>query len=200
MTVSRLRPALVVWILALLVIVASGWVLLPFPRRPTGWELIVWTIVFGLGFTSVGALLVDRRPREPVSRITLIIGLLVVAAVGLRALAVALDARPGKLAACRCPCSDHRTTPAAPGRRDRRRVPPRALSERPGGRPADGCRQPPVRADGRMHRDRDAQGRSQPTSAGLPARRTRWASHSSMRPLRGTCRSSEASPTWSAWV
>ena len=97
MTASRLRPALVVWILALLVIVASGWILLPFPRRPTGWELIVWTIVFGLGFTSVGALLVDRRPREPVSRITLIIGLLVVAAVGLRALAVALDARPGNL-------------------------------------------------------------------------------------------------------
>ena len=52
---------------------------------------------FGVGFTSVGAMLVDRRPHEPVSRITLVIGLLVVAAVGLRALAVALDARPGDL-------------------------------------------------------------------------------------------------------
>ena len=97
MTVSRVRPALILWLLAMLVILASGWVLLPFPRRPTGWELIVWTIGFGVGFTSVGAVLVDRRPREPVSRITLAIGLLVVAAVGLRALAVALDARPGDL-------------------------------------------------------------------------------------------------------
>jgi hypothetical protein len=97
MTVSRVRPALILWLLALLIIVASGWVLLPFPRRPTGWEQIVWTIVFGLGFTSVGALLIDRRPREPVSRITLVIGLLVVASVGLRACAVALDARPGDL-------------------------------------------------------------------------------------------------------
>ena len=39
----------------------------------------------------------DRRPHEPVSRITLITGLLVVAAVGLRAFAVALDAQPGDL-------------------------------------------------------------------------------------------------------
>jgi hypothetical protein len=97
MIASRVRPALVLWLLAMLVIVASGWVLLPFPRRPTGWELIVWTIGFGVGFTSVGAVLVDRRPHEPVSRLTLGIGLLVVAAVGLRALAVALDARPGDL-------------------------------------------------------------------------------------------------------
>ncbi len=97
MTASRVRPALILWLLALLIIVVSGWILLPFPRRPTGWEQIVWTIVFGLGFTSVGALLVDRRPREPVSRVTLVIGMMVVAAVGLRALAVALDARPGDL-------------------------------------------------------------------------------------------------------
>jgi len=80
----------------LVIIVVSGWILLPFPRQPTGWELIVWTIGFGVGFTSVGAVLVDRRPHEPVSRLTLVIGLLVVAAVGLRALAVALDARPGE--------------------------------------------------------------------------------------------------------
>jgi hypothetical protein len=37
----------------------------------------------------------DRRPREPVSRITFSVGLMVVAAVGLRAFAVWLDARPG---------------------------------------------------------------------------------------------------------
>jgi hypothetical protein len=97
MTASRVRPALILWLLAVLIIVVSGWVLLPFPRRPTGWEQIVWTIVFGLGFTSVGAVLIDRRPHEPVSRITLVIGLMVVVAVGLRALAVALDARPGDL-------------------------------------------------------------------------------------------------------
>src|SRR4051794_8963865 len=97
MTTFRLRPALVVWLIAMLVIVLSGWVLLPFPRRPTGWEEIVWAIGFGAGFTSVGALLVDRRPREPVSRITLGIGLLVVAAVGLRAAGVWLDAQPGEM-------------------------------------------------------------------------------------------------------
>src|SRR3954451_11607846 len=97
MTAFRLRPALVVWLIAMLVIVLSGWVLLPFPRRPTGWEEIVWAIGFGAGFASVGALLVDRRPREPVSRITLAIGLMVVASVGLRAAVVWLDARPGEL-------------------------------------------------------------------------------------------------------
>jgi hypothetical protein len=95
MTTSRVRPALIVWILATLVVVVSGWVLLPFPRRPTGWEEIVWAIGTGMGFTTVGALLIDRRPREPVSRITLAIGLIVVAAVGLRAFAVWLEARPG---------------------------------------------------------------------------------------------------------
>jgi len=97
MTASRVRPAFVTWLLAVLLIVLSGWILLPFPRRPTGWEEVVWTIAFSLGFTSVGAILVDRRPREPVSRITLAIGLTVVASVGLRAFAVALDARPGDL-------------------------------------------------------------------------------------------------------
>jgi hypothetical protein len=97
MTVTRVRPAIVVWLLAMLVIVVSGWILLPFPRRPTGWEEILWTISFGAGFATVGAILVDRRPQEPVSRITLAIGLMVVGAVGLRAAAVALDARPGDL-------------------------------------------------------------------------------------------------------
>jgi hypothetical protein len=77
------------------VLVLSGWILLPFPRRPTGWEEIVWAIGSGVGFTTVGALLVDRRPRESVSRITLGVGLMVVAAVGMRAFAVWLDARPG---------------------------------------------------------------------------------------------------------
>ncbi len=99
MTASRVRPALVAWLLAILVIALSGWVLLPFPRPPTGWEEVAWIIGFGVGFTTIGALLVDRRPHEPVSRITLGIGLIVVAAVGLRALAVALDARPGDLPA-----------------------------------------------------------------------------------------------------
>jgi hypothetical protein len=97
MTRSRVRPALVVWLLAMIVIVVSGWVLLPFPRRPTGWEEIVWAIGFGAGFTTVGALLVDRRPRESVSRITLGIGLMVVASIGLRAFAVWLDVQPGEL-------------------------------------------------------------------------------------------------------
>ena len=99
MTASRVRPAFLVWLFAMLVIVVSGWVLLPFPRRPTGWEEIVWTIGFGMGFATVGAILVDRRPSEPVSRITLAIGLMVVAAVGFRAFAVALDSRPGDLPA-----------------------------------------------------------------------------------------------------
>jgi MFS family permease len=97
MTASRVRPAPVAWLFAMLVIVVSGWVLLPFPRRPTGWEEIAWTIGFGAGFATVGAILVDRRPREPVSRITMAVGLMVVTAVGLRALAVWLEARPGDL-------------------------------------------------------------------------------------------------------
>ena len=97
MTPSRIRPALVVWVIALLVIVVSGWILLPFPRRPTGWEEILWVIGFGAGFTTVGALLVDRRPQESVSRITLGIGLMVVGSIGLRAFAVWLEARPGDL-------------------------------------------------------------------------------------------------------
>src|SRR3954469_6193132 len=95
MTPIRIRPAPIVWVIAMLVIVVSGWILLPFPRRPTGWEEIVWALGSGVGFTTVGALLMDRRPREPVSRITLAVGLMVVAAVGLRAFAVWLDARPG---------------------------------------------------------------------------------------------------------
>jgi hypothetical protein len=79
----------------MLVLVASGWILLPFPRRPTGWEEIVWAIGFGMGFTTLGAILVDRRPRESVSRIALAIGLAVVGAVALRAFAVGAEARPG---------------------------------------------------------------------------------------------------------
>jgi hypothetical protein len=97
MTLSRIRPAFVVWVLAMLVLVLSGWILLPFPRRPTGWEEIAWVLGFGAGFTTVGALLVDRRPSETVSRITLGIGLMVVTAVGLRAVAVWLEAQPGDL-------------------------------------------------------------------------------------------------------
>ncbi|HEY3353781.1 MAG TPA: hypothetical protein VGQ83_11070, partial [Polyangia bacterium] len=81
----------------MLVIVVSGWILLPFPRRPTGWEEIVWAIGFGVGFTTVGAVLVDRRPREPVSRITMAIGLSVIAAIALRAFAVWAEARPGPI-------------------------------------------------------------------------------------------------------
>jgi hypothetical protein len=79
----------------MLVLVLSGWILLPFPRRPTGWEEIVWAIGSGVGFTTVGAVLVDRRPRESVSRITFGVGLMVVAAVGLRAVAVWMEAQPG---------------------------------------------------------------------------------------------------------
>ena len=97
MTVTHVRPALVVWLLALLALVVSGWILLPFPRRPTGWEEIVWAIGFGAGFTTVGAILVDRRPREAVSRITFAIGLVVVAAILLRAVSVALEAQPGPI-------------------------------------------------------------------------------------------------------
>ena len=99
MTTSRARPALVIWLLAVLALIVSGWILLPFPRRPTGWEEIAWAIGFGAGFTSVGALLVDRRPREPVSRITLGIGLMVVASVALRAAVVWVEARPGDVPA-----------------------------------------------------------------------------------------------------
>lgn len=95
MTMSRIRPAFVVWVLAMLVLVLSGWILLPFPRRPTGWEEIVWAIGSGVGFTTVGAVLVDRRPRESVSRIAFGVGLIVVAAVGLRAVAVWIEAQPG---------------------------------------------------------------------------------------------------------
>jgi hypothetical protein len=99
MTTSRARPALVIWLLAVLALIVSGWILLPFPRRPTGWEEIAWAIGFGAGFTSVGALLVDRRPREPVSRITLGIGLMVVASVALRTAVVLVEARPGDVPA-----------------------------------------------------------------------------------------------------
>jgi hypothetical protein len=97
MTVSRLRPAFVIWLVALLALIVSGWILLPFPRRPTGWEEIAWAIGFGAGFTTVGAILVDRRPREQVSRITFAIGLLAVTAILLRAVSVALDAQPGDI-------------------------------------------------------------------------------------------------------
>ena len=95
MTVSRVRPALVVWLVALITLLLSGWILLPFPRRPPGWEEILWAIGFGAGFATVGAILVDRRPREPVSRVTLGLGLIAVGSVGLRAAAVWLEAQPG---------------------------------------------------------------------------------------------------------
>ena len=59
MSPSRIRPAFVVWILAMLVLVLSGWVLLPFPRRPTGThnysELLDGQPV-GLGVETEGAL------------------------------------------------------------------------------------------------------------------------------------------------
>ncbi|HET7830625.1 MAG TPA: hypothetical protein VFL03_13765 [Candidatus Limnocylindrales bacterium] len=95
MTVPRPRPALVVWLVVLLALAVSGWVLLPFPRRAPGWEEILWAVGFGAGFATVGAILVDRRPREPVSRVTLGLGLVAVGAVALRAVAVWLAAQPG---------------------------------------------------------------------------------------------------------
>ena len=40
MTPSRIRPAFVIWVLAMPVIVLSGWILLPFARRSAGWEVV----------------------------------------------------------------------------------------------------------------------------------------------------------------
>ena len=50
-----------------------------------------------LGFTSIGALVLDRRPGEPVGRICLAIGLLFSLGATVRLAAILIDAQPGPL-------------------------------------------------------------------------------------------------------
>ena len=97
MTASRVRLVLLVWLLALLVIAGQRLDRCCRSRAGRrGWEEILWSIGFGLGFTTVG-----RHPRRPPApragrpdhaRSS---GCCAIAAIGLRALAVVLDARPG---------------------------------------------------------------------------------------------------------
>ena len=60
-------------------------------------DLIV-SSAFTVAFTVVGALILDRRPGQPVGRICLAIGLLSSTAAALRVGAVVLDAQPGPIA------------------------------------------------------------------------------------------------------
>jgi hypothetical protein len=97
MTASRVRLVSTAWVLALLVIVLATWAAMTDPRAATNWEEVVLVVGFGFGFTSVGAILVTRRPREPVGRMALLIGLIAIAATGLRSIAIVLDGAPGPI-------------------------------------------------------------------------------------------------------
>src|SRR5204862_4295655 len=69
---------------------------------------VIYTLVNGvdvpgilsvLAFTTVGALIVDRRPGEPVGRICLGIGIVSPLGVSLRSVAIVIDRSPGPLPA-----------------------------------------------------------------------------------------------------
>ena len=97
MTSTRVRLVSVTWLLALLVTIVASWAALTDPRAATTWEEVVVVFGFGFGFTTVGAILVTRRPREPVGRMALLIGIIAITATGLKILAVALDGAPGPI-------------------------------------------------------------------------------------------------------
>ncbi len=97
MTSTRVRLVSVTWLLALLVTIVASWAALTDPRAATTWEEVVVVFGFGFGFTTVGAILVTRRPREPVGRMALLIGIIAITTTGLKILAVALDGAPGPI-------------------------------------------------------------------------------------------------------
>jgi len=97
MIASRARLVLLVWLLATAVILLASWVALTDPRNSAEWEEVVLVPGLGFGFMTVGAILVARRPREPVGRISLLIGLVAVVATALRSAAIALDQMPGPI-------------------------------------------------------------------------------------------------------
>ncbi len=97
MIASRARLVLLVWLLAVAAILLASWVALADPRNSAEWEEVVLVPGLGFGFMTVGAILVARRPREPVGRISLLIGLVAVIATALRSVAIALDQLPGPI-------------------------------------------------------------------------------------------------------
>ena len=90
MTTSRVRFILLGWLGALLVIVfASVQAIVEPLGRATAAEIAL-VIGFGFGFMTVGSILVARRPTEPVSRISLAIGILTMTATALNSLSIIL--------------------------------------------------------------------------------------------------------------
>jgi hypothetical protein len=95
MTASRVRLVMLTWLLGLLVILTATWQAIAVPRGAATPEEIALVFGFGFGFLTVGAILVARRPAEPVSRISLAIGIVTITATGLRSLSLALEAVAG---------------------------------------------------------------------------------------------------------
>jgi hypothetical protein len=97
MTASRARLALASWLAALLVILAATWQAIVDPQGATSPEEVALVFGFGFGFMTVGAILVARRPDEPVSRISLAIGIVTITATGMRSLSIVLDELAGPI-------------------------------------------------------------------------------------------------------
>ena len=102
MTAVRHRNArqpigpLLAWGFAIAIAVVGVWVAL-FSRRGVPEVIDVLAPALAVGFTSVGGVIVSRRPGNPVGRLSVAIGLILGLHLALVALVAIIDVRPGRL-------------------------------------------------------------------------------------------------------
>jgi hypothetical protein len=95
MPAARVPLVAAAWLLTMGLLLASALVLVTSRYGRLAPEEAAWTIAFGAGYASVGALLVARRPNERIGPMAFGVGGLAVLSLALRALATTLDTIPG---------------------------------------------------------------------------------------------------------
>jgi len=90
-------PLLLAWAFAIVSAGAGAWVVL-FARRgePTLLD-VTWSPALAVGFTSVGAIILARRPGNPIARLCIGIGLVLGVHLMIMAVVGSVDVRPGRL-------------------------------------------------------------------------------------------------------
>lgn len=96
-TSSRALGPILAWAFAIAVAIVGAWVVL-FVRRGEPEAIdVLWSPALAVGFTTVGALIVDRRPGHVIGRLCLAIGLVLGIQLALVAAVAIVDVRPGRL-------------------------------------------------------------------------------------------------------